>query len=397
MKIKTALCALTVCGALALGAADTLNLWPICYYSTGTNTWSFNTCLGIAGGCKTQSGYRCSWMFPLWYEDDDAFYSLFYAQGAKGGNSWWTVPLLLSWGDTHEAKVHTRTEGSVLLSMVGWYSWADKNKGRNYSTWWVFPLYWWDSDGTWLTLLGGRIVNGATTHTVITPIAGITGGEHTGGWLFPLWSRYKSVDFEKKAALIDSPTLPECIPVTVTTHKDKLGKGTVTRYHGEPFVSSDETSVLLSDIDHCVLGRDSILSDTTDAYSLCEAYARGTRLVSSYRSLRVVQYDMKSRAKVSDKEVVEGGFLEWLGLYWYDYSRDLLKGGETTQHRVLWKFWDWHENAQGDFSLDVFPGFNYSSRPDGYTKTSFWWRFFRYESDPQGGTSVDFLFIPIWR
>jgi hypothetical protein len=64
--------------------------------------------------------------------------------------------------------------------------------------------------------------------------------------------------------------------------------------------------------------------------------------------------------------------------------------------KVLLKLWD-REEENGDVSLDVFPGFTYDSKTNGYTKTSFLWRFFRYESDPKEGTSVDFLFIPLWR
>ena len=48
-------------------------------------------------------------------------------------------------------------------------------------------------------------------------------------------------------------------------------------------------------------------------------------------------------------------------------------------------------------SLDVFPGFTYDSKTNGYSKTSFLWRFFRYENDPEKGRKVDLLFIPVWR
>ena len=41
-------------------------------------------------------------------------------------------------------------------------------------------------------------------------------------------------------------------------------------------------------------------------------------------------------------------------------------------------FW---EELNGDVSLDVFPGFTYDSKKNGHTKTSFLWRFFRYERD----------------
>ena len=73
-----------------------------------------------------------------------------------------------------------------------------------------------------------------------------------------------------------------------------------------------------------------------------------------------------------------------------------MKGESYSRHRVLWKLWDW-ERENGDVSLDVFPGFTYDSKKDGYSKTSFLWRFFRYENDPKSGKKVDVLFVPVWR
>ena len=75
---------------------------------------------------------------------------------------------------------------------------------------------------------------------------------------------------------------------------------------------------------------------------------------------------------------------------------DTAKGTSYTSHKVLWKLWDWEEE-NGDVALDVFPGFTYDSKTNGYSKTSFLWRFFRYENDPEKGKKVDLLFIPVWR
>ena len=96
-----------------------------------------------------------------------------------------------------------------------------------------------------------------------------------------------------------------------------------------------------------------------------------------------------------DRETCEVSMLVWL--YRHKREADLMTGKAERRHNVLWKLWDWAEQ-DGHVSLDVFPGFTYDSKPDGYRKTSFLWRFFRYESDPKtDATSVDFLFIPVWR
>jgi hypothetical protein len=73
-----------------------------------------------------------------------------------------------------------------------------------------------------------------------------------------------------------------------------------------------------------------------------------------------------------------------------------LTKNEYDLHSVLWRLWHWEEE-NCNVALDVFPGFTYDSKTNGYSKTSFLWRFFRYENDPEKGTSADFLFIPIMR
>ena len=45
----------------------------------------------------------------------------------------------------------------------------------------------------------------------------------------------------------------------------------------------------------------------------------------------------------------------------------------------------------------MFPFITHDTKKNGYSKTSFLWRLFRYERDPEKGTSVDLLFIPVWR
>ena len=121
----------------------------------------------------------------------------------------------------------------------------------------------------------------------------------------------------------------------------------------------------------------------------------GNRLFVNREETRRVLYDIETRKKVSDKE--EGAFSFLMLLYNYTRRADRMEGTTYTRHNVLWKLWDWTEEG-GNVSLDVFPGFTYDSRKDGYTKTSFLWRMFRYESDPTSNTTaVDFLFVPVWR
>ena len=45
----------------------------------------------------------------------------------------------------------------------------------------------------------------------------------------------------------------------------------------------------------------------------------------------------------------------------------------------------------------MFPFITRDVKKDGYSKTSFFWRLFRHESDPKKGTSLDLFFIPLLR
>lgn len=439
------------------------SLFPLWYYGSGGNYWTFHTFAGFAGAHKTRNDYRCSWAFPLWYEDntglfttllygqtrdshwvfplwykgEKAFVSPLYAQGEDGGKSWWAVPLGLSWGGSNRSDKYEKDDGTILLGFGGWYRWEDTS--HEYGNWWafpfvrrnwnmpkelgrkpscetyvagylsgwetvgdelkslyVFPLFGWGDDGSWLTLLGGQLNYNSTTNTVITPLVGITSGERTGGWVAPVWSHDEDADFDEKVALIDSPTLPDCIEVIIITNDNEksvhFGK---TYPSGKCFHSADETVALLHDANHFIWGENYGWYDSpTNKYVMTERYKRGNKLLLNYESKRKVSYDLKTRSKLQDWEESDASFLVWL--YQYEWNRDRTTGEEYARHRVLWRLWDWEE-SDGDVSLDVFPGFTYDSCQDGYVKTSFLWRLFRYERDPEAGTSVDFLFIPILR
>ena len=127
---------------------------------------------------------------------------------------------------------------------------------------------------------------------------------------------------------------------------------------------------------------------------MTERHKLGNKLVFNHESKRKVCFDTATREKISDSE--EGDTSLLMLLYNGERRSDRVKGTSYASHRVLWKLWDWEEE-DGDVALDVFPGFTYDSKKNGYRKTSLLWRFFRYENDPEKGKKVDLLFIPVWR
>jgi len=338
----------------------------------------------------------------------------FYLQSEEAGKSWWSAPLGLSWGKGLVTAQDSQDWGLILLGLGGWMEakdglvsagnwwafpfvhrwWSEpaqkkdnpsaetyvaaylsgwETRGDSLKSLYVFPLFSWDENGSWMTLLGGQRNFNGTTNTFYTPLFGVTTGRQRGSCLFPLWSHCRDVDFDAKADLIDAPTLPR----------------------ETNFWSDDDTVVLLHDFSHSVRGLNlDWQNSASNVYEIVDRYKRGNELLLNYGSERKVTFDLKTRKKLSDVEESTSSFVLWL--YQYDHKIDRLNGGEYVRHSAVLRLWDW-EKRNGDVSLSLFPGFTYSSGKGGHVKTSFLWRFFRYESDEKNDTSVDFLFIPIWR
>ena len=441
------------------------SLFPLWIYHGDTSHWWFGTIGGLAGAYRRMSGYRASWMFPLWFEDNEglfatpiygrtpeswwvfplwykgekAFVSLLYAHGSDEKSSWWAAPATLSWGNRSIYSDRTYVDNFFLLWFGGWhemrypdytrgswyafplmsYDWISPGKDSDrkssgeahalcYLTGWktkddqlqwayAFPLFGYDENGSWYTPLVGQHKGHSETNTYFaTPLVGVTTGEASGSWAFPLWYHSQGHDFDAKVRLIDSAQLPDSVGIAEVKCSDTnscyFGK---TRLSGKNFYAGSHTTILLHDADHTISGDGyNYYGAATNKYTITERYKRGHRLLLNYKSKREVEFDLKTKAKLSDEEESEASFLCWL--YEYEREYDRMKDDEYARHRVLWKLWDWEE-VNGEVTLDVFPGFTYDSKKNGYSKTSFLWRFFRHEYHPEKGRAIDLLFIPIWR
>ena len=147
---------------------------------------------------------------------------------------------------------------------------------------------------------------------------------------------------------------------------------------------------LVSDNDRRVSGN---LLWNSDKYRITYRHNQGNRLVYRYEGNRKVTFDINTRKKISDVE--EGVSSFFFFLYNASYMLDRMADKSYASRKVLLELWDWEEE-NGNVSLDVFPGFTYDAKTNGYTKTSFLWRFFRCENGPENGKKVDLLFIPVW-
>ncbi len=349
------------------GANWSMNSQKSCWYALA----------GLAGSKTDATGKDSSqWAFPVFLRDKDkGFYSLPYSWDG-GGTSQTNRYFACGLAGTRSGK----TEGSWLFPVF------DYKKDKSFTS----ALYSWDGGGT-----------SKTNSYYALSLAGKRSGRETGWWLFPFYNKEKDADYDKEYAYLDMDKLPEEIKIwdavytnwTWNAKKDCREIESIEPIkEGTYFYSYNNADLcLVSDNDRNVSGS---VPWKGKVYKITYNHDQGNRLAYRYEGERKVTFDINTRKKISDIE--EGESSLFFFLYNASHERDRMTNKSYASRKVLLKLWDWEEK-NGDVSLDVFPGFTYDSKTNGYTKTSFLWRFFRYESDPKEGTSVDLLFIPVWR
>ena len=346
-------------------------------WSTNSEKSYWYALAGLAGSKTDATGKDSSqWAFPVFFRDKDkGFYSLPYSWDG-GGTSQTNSYFACGLAGTRSGK----TEGGWLFPVF------DYKKDKSFTSF----LYSWDGGGTT-----------QTNSYYALSLAGKRSGRETGWWLFPFYNKEKDADYDKEYAYLDMDKLPEEIKIwdAVNTNWTWNAKKKCREIEsiepikeGTYFYSYNNVDLcLVSDNDRNVSG--SVPWDGK-VYEITYEHDQGNRLAYRYEGEREVTFDINTRKKISDIE--EGESSLFFFLYNASHERDRMTNKSYASRKVLLKLWDWEEE-NGDVSLDVFPGFTYDSKTNGYTKTSFLWRFFRYESDPKEGTSVDLLFIPLWR
>ncbi|MBE6383707.1 MAG: hypothetical protein E7049_11945 [Lentisphaerae bacterium] len=342
---------------------------------------------------------EASWLFPLYCRDESQFNSPVYSywdDAKKGTRGFFSLPLLS--GANWETNSCDKT-WFTLAGLVG----GSSNASGSHKTNWALPLFLREEGESFYSIPFGWSGGGsAYTNTYFAAgLAGLKSGRKEGGWMFPLFNYKKDADFDEKESWLDEAKLPESVNVwtMIETNKvwnfEKKAHEEVVgpKQHADYVSASDtKTHLLVFDNDKSIHGR--MPYGVTNRYEMTKRHKLGNKLVFNHESNRKVCFDTATREKISDSE--EGDTSLLMLLYNGEHRSDTAKGTSYTSHRVLWKLWDWEEE-NGDVALDVFPGFTYDSRTNGYSKTSFLWRFFRHENDPEEGKKVDLLFIPVWR
>ena len=329
-----------------------------------------------------------SWLFPLWYRDGESF--LTPLAGRFGdGTRYWCTPLL-----------GTRS-GSVAGSTGSW----------------LFPL--WDLE--WNHRPDDS--DYGYDHRFLL-LGGASGGrrfdDRSSVWFWPLFDDSTDPDVAKLRAEMDSPCAPDRAFVRTDKRIDWRTRTTneVLRYESDWGVDGTDFLLGIAGTSHHIelnpwtwslkrelgepdrpgpLARFADAGDPTGTNDVARYLARDEDWffpLWSYGKKRSVMFDIDSGAKTLDAEHEDFSAL----LFLYDYKRESVpqEYHEYVRRRVLWRLYH-YEKLNGDESTDVFPAITYDRRKDGYRKFSFLWRLFRYERDPEKGTSLDVLFLPLRR
>ena len=320
-----------------------------------------------------------SWMFPLWYEDEETFASLPYVM-AKDTT---IIPPLLSW---FERNGSGRWKNRLLLGLFGWDSEPEKAVSKS----WIFPLYY-NDDNAFISLPFAHVKD---SFTYVTPLFGVLHEERKkGAWFWPLYGWANDDRMEAAEAQIDADRLDQ--KIALEKHETVYPKGRTNRWYevkGE--TRAHDSSWRLSGLS--TSDRWISWSASDDGKTVTGKATSDFGNILAYKSdyNRTVKFDYATKKKLSDEE--NGESVLFCNLFWHS-KHEASKGHEYDMKSILWRFWH-YEKLNGDVTVDSFPFFTYDSKTNGYSKTSLCWRLFRNEYDPKTDQrSVDFLFIPVWR
>lgn len=319
-----------------------------------SDLWALGPLVHQSWGEKAGSSH----VIPFYYRDkrEDTFISLPYAH----------------WKD-REAEYDLYPP---LLSMA--------KRGENSSAFYS-PLFGWDTDAR------------SGFYYFMTPLAGVRTGRHSGGWVYPFWSRDHDEDMDETTGTflwgaysrtklgLESSMIPffgysnrKYEPAASFTNSWGATMGKT--FWSLPAVWYRNTVEVKPVLDEA--GRPSGQVETSSVRDHgCFPFWTYTRRMTgqgadeTFGSLLLLLYHYRTTLT----PVVQAG----------------AQPRETVSKRVLW--WLWNYQRDNDMvSVDVFPGITYDAGADGFRKWSFLWRAFRYEKGP-GGKKLDLLYIPLMR
>ena len=376
---------------------------------------------------------------PLFYqssnETSSATATLFWAQGRSGSNDWRALIPLGYWDRQQRTLIsplwaHWQDE-SQEISLAPWLlSWWTRDTncddlwllgGMAHASWGkspgshhVIPLYYRDATNrTLLTLFCGWQHGEDDFFYPFTPLAGVRTDGHSGSWLFPLYSHVR----EKKTGNTDNWFL-------LLGGHDQAGRHRHTWFWPLFYYTDDGPR------DSVPTPRELYATYGTTFWCLpfhwsknqCSVVPANSPNASSFNQSPDLTAASTNTALIREYTRKLGTFPFWsyatdttparhksevngsVGVFLYDYRHEVgpvrteKSGGSNdyTRARVLWRVWH-YERQNGNVSVDAFPAITYDRQTSGANKTSFLWRFYRYEHAADGSRKLDVLFIPLLR
>ena len=335
---------------------ETVKHWFFPFYGynqTGEERSSVWTALGLAGWEKTCGKVAKHWFFPFYKHEaskQGATTSLACGvagwERADGQDRSWFFPFY-----KHEA-LKQGTSTSLACGLAGW----KRENGKDRS--WFFPFY-------------DRETTGDTTSTWLA-----CGLVHWSGDT-KLDDRRKQMETVRQAGL----------DAVAQTAGDQASETAVSRKVTQVFPLFEREEEVSDNPKDVLNGR------SVHRFRSCQEH--GVPLLTTAEDRSVICFDNATKEKVKDERAYGKKVLNVL--YRSEGKEDRLAGKSEETRSVLWRLYHAREE-DGNTSVDLFPGFTRDTRTDGYVRTSFLWRFFRYESDPTAGTTkLDLCFIPVKR
>ncbi|MEI7880405.1 MAG: hypothetical protein WCI95_05980 [bacterium] len=352
-----------------------------------TDLWMVGPLAHVSWGKKAGASH----VFPLFYrdKDEDAFISLPYSHWNRGESEYDLYPPLFAMM-THEGKE------KQLDALLGLFS---ERWGGEQRQGYFLPFYYHDNGRVFYSLLFGWNHRDPDDgfYYPLTPLLGVRTGKHSGGWLFPLWSR----DYDQESKTTTGTVLwgtysrdsrrseAALIPVFGYKNRGSLDTAMATNSWNESYGKtfwSLPACWYRNTLDVApVKGQD---GKPTGKMDVSFAKDNGFFPLWSYTHLR----------PATGPDQTYGSLLMVL----YDYKTTLgagLDGAQTREEyvrkRVLWRLYH-YERHNEDVSVDIFPAITYDRTKDGFQRWAFLWRAFRYERGPEG-KKLDLLFIPLIR
>jgi len=339
-------------------------------------------------------------ILPLYYRSrkEDTFISPFFARWKSGAEQTALCPPLLSW----YSKEAGRRDLTLLLGL------AHERWGENVTRAGHFiPLYYHDGTKELYTPLFGwdREPRDGFFYP-LTPLLGFWTGDHSGGWLFPLFSQRRDRQtqdyggnvlwaiYEKNGNRAHSWMFPLYwydnqgpLEDTLTPNARPGGYGrsfwclpicwydnqASVRRNAAPDVAKDSRTGVLTSAANDVTVQYTRDNGCFPLWSYASATTAGSPRRETSASVLLLLYDYKRTVQAEPPTEARPS----------DYTRA----------RVLWHFWH-YERSDDDVSVDMFPAITYDRKGDTFKKVTFLWRVFRYERD-KDSHKLNLMFVPI--